>query len=593
MKIQKSKLQHKIFIMFSSIICLLILLFSVSCFFYIASSIQSTNQENLLNLTQSTSNELQSIFDDANELSTRLIYSDELKTLFYSDIFQNTTDSLISRYAFNSVFYNVQGPVIPSYQINFIHDTGEFVGFGTIPTVQNISQETLDDISWINDTFDNSGQKFIVPTHINDFLDEPNLVLSLARSFGKDWGSHYDSILEIQIPYDLICDISSIQNSLKQAETSIYIVSTTGDLIYPYDGNISSSHSLIIDTILSSSMEQGNSLSSIYASTKVPYTNWYAIAIQDSSYILQSLFQLSLRILLITLIILLLVLYVSYRLSHIVSLPIKQICSHIRLLSLQTLSDAPSIPITSEVDELDELLQVFTQMCSRLEQSLDETVAARNMEIHSRLLALQSQMDPHFLYNTLTTILILAENDDSETVATACGKLIDMLHYLSSGEKRLVTIQEELQHTNDFISLIQLRFHNKVTYDLLIDDTMLDVHIPRFTIQPLIENCVKYGFTQSPPWHITVNGFMENSNWHIIVKDDGAGFSEKKLKLLKNKILNTNTLTSDLSIEGMGLVSIYIRLQILYGNSVIFSFGNNSDKGSFVEIGGSLNEIFY
>ena len=157
-------------------------------------------------------------------------------------------------------------------------------------------------------------------------------------------------------------------------------------------------------------------------------------------------------------------------------------------LTLENLGTGHQVQINSGVNELEQLNDVFNMMTIRLQESLEETVAAKNMEIHSRMLALQAQMNPHFLYNTLTVISIMADNEEKENVRWACRNLSDMLSYISSESLKPVRLEEEWRHTCNYIDIIKMRYMDDIVFESVMPEAMFSLQIPKLVIQMCIRD---------------------------------------------------------------------------------------------------------
>jgi len=119
---------------------------------------------------------------------------------------------------------------------------------------------------------------------------------------------------------------------------------------------------------------------------------------------------------------------------------------------------------------------------------------------------------------------------------------------------------------------------------------MLNLNVPKLIIQPLVENCIKYGLNTEPPWKIRITGRLLSENWVVSVTDSGSGFAPEKLDEIRHKLSNSDINSTNLpevSHGGMGLVNIYIRMKLYYGDSTIFDLKNVPEGGAVITIGGS------
>lgn len=208
------------------------------------------------------------------------------------------------------------------------------------------------------------------------------------------------------------------------------------------------------------------------------------------------------------------------------------------------------------------------------------------------MLALQSQMNPHFLYNSLATIQSMADEHMDDEVIDMCQTISRILRYISSNNEQLVTIEKDLEHALDYLSCMKMRYEDDLSWKIDIPDEMMSIMIPKLCLQLIIENSIKYS-TKSvrPPWEIVVKGKITKSYWEISIADNGAGFDEEDIRILNEKIayINETNLLPSLEINGMGLMNIYIRFKIFYNGKHIFRLSNGANKGALVTIGGERN----
>lgn len=210
-------------------------------------------------------------------------------------------------------------------------------------------------------------------------------------------------------------------------------------------------------------------------------------------------------------------------------------------------------------------------------------ITLKDFEIHSKLLALQAQMQPHFLVNTLTTMGSMADEMGNMDISRMCLNLTQMFRYISAEESQGVRLFEEMKHVERYVEIMKERFPNAwVETDIPLD--MMNIRIPKLIIQPLVENSFKYCNRSKP--HIRVTGEMpEEGVWRVKVSDNGAGFTEEKaaeiLQKCEKSMEGVNSLST--KIDGMGLVNVYVRLQLFYREQVVYTI---NEEG--IMIGGKI-----
>ncbi|MEZ0537483.1 sensor histidine kinase [Caldicellulosiruptoraceae bacterium PP1] len=235
----------------------------------------------------------------------------------------------------------------------------------------------------------------------------------------------------------------------------------------------------------------------------------------------------------------------------------------------------------------------FNRLHERLKTSLNELIITKNQEINAKFLALQSQMNPHFLFNSLANISAMAEEGMNKDIIKLCNNIAQMLRYVSDNTKNYVTLYDEIEQTNRYLECMKIRYGVNLNYIIDIPSEIYNISIPKLIIQPLVKNCIKHAFSTLPPWEIKIIGNLNDNIWTITIYDNGVGFSNQALNTIQEFMQKFNNLDSipDLKIEGMGILNIYIRLKLIYKDNIIFNIKNNDNSGACITIGGPYQAI--
>ena len=237
--------------------------------------------------------------------------------------------------------------------------------------------------------------------------------------------------------------------------------------------------------------------------------------------------------------------------------------------------------------EIDTLIDSINAYIDSNESNTLKLITLNEQEMQAQMLALQSQMNPHFLYNSLAGISEMAKEGLVEPISTMADNISQILRAISSNRRQEITLEEELELCDMFLECMQIRFGDNLSYKIDVEDVMLDFSIPKLCIQLLVENAIKAVTKNPPPWQITIRGYIKGEKWYVEVLDNGPGFSyevDKALRTKMNDIILTKTLPS-LKIEGMGILNIFIRFYLLDGIKFLFDFGNRKEGGAYVTVG--------
>ena len=206
----------------------------------------------------------------------------------------------------------------------------------------------------------------------------------------------------------------------------------------------------------------------------------------------------------------------------------------------------------------------------RVEMSFEEQ---KRLLLEARLDALQRQINPHFLFNTLNSIASLVRSQP-EQARTMTVKLANILRALLKDHDTYVPLREEIRFTDDYLDIEVVRFGaDKLRFEKEIDPRTLDVLVPSILLQPLIENSIKHGL--EPRLHggtVTLRSRLEGDRISIEVADDGVGMSARPASALRRRG------------AGIGMKNVQERLEVLYGNQARFNVVSNPGRGTVVSI---------
>ena len=185
----------------------------------------------------------------------------------------------------------------------------------------------------------------------------------------------------------------------------------------------------------------------------------------------------------------------------------------------------------------------------------------------AELRALQAHINPHFLFNTLDCLVGLAVSTGNTSLVNMIRSLIHVFRYTTRKMAELVTLQEELDYLKEYISLQQIRYGSRFSFELSVPEELLKTKIFKFCIQPLVENCFIHGVEKSlDPVLIRVQANKSENDLEISVSDNGPGMTMERIREI-NKSLELETYESGSQGNGVGISNIHHRLKYAYGNA--------------------------
>ncbi|MBA2943291.1 sensor histidine kinase [Paenibacillus sp. CGMCC 1.16610] len=237
-------------------------------------------------------------------------------------------------------------------------------------------------------------------------------------------------------------------------------------------------------------------------------------------------------------------------------------------------------------DEIGRIAMNFNAMQDELQKQIETKYVYQIKLQQVELAMLYSQINPHFLYNTLDSIKAMADYHHVEEIGQMSQSLADMFRYNTKNTDEIVTLQEELVQIDAYINIQSIRFEGKIDYQLEIEDDLYHFPMLKMTLQPLVENAVFHGIERKRgKGTIRLKAWREAEWVYIQVKDDGVGISEKRLEQILASLrqpLYQEEYKLSAASGGIGVQNVYARYTIRYGEQ--FQFQIESRKGIGTEV---------
>ncbi|MFK4439864.1 sensor histidine kinase [Paenibacillus sp. RC21] len=236
-------------------------------------------------------------------------------------------------------------------------------------------------------------------------------------------------------------------------------------------------------------------------------------------------------------------------------------------------------PLPGNQDEIGELTTNFNVMVENISRLIEETYTLGREVKNKELKALQAQINPHFLYNTLDLINIMAIESGNGEISKVVDQLALFYRLSLSNGSEIVTLESELRHIESYVSIQNMRFSNVITLILKVPPILLSCEVPKIMLQPLIENAILHGIMEKEveTGIIHVSAMEEKGDLVVDISDDGIGMNEEVLSTLLTKAVSKRT-------GGFGIRNIQERLQLNYGLKYGLSFTSRPGEGTSVRI---------
>ena len=373
---------------------------------------------------------------------------------------------------------------------------------------------------------------------------------------------------------DLVGDANQAVNTY---ESGHYLIYDNEKLIYHSEG-ISQDWALLLYEKLQRPYDIINQNRHKYFAvrSRIPSYEWNYINLipyDDINRSIVAVFQLILVILLAGL---LLSLFVAHIMMRYVVRDFELLLHKMEIFSQTELQLPESrIDYSQRSDEIGKLHQSFDAMAERIQHLVNTNYRYQILNRDARLKALESQINPHFLYNTLETVNWRAKALKDDTISNIVQSLAALLRATLSNEKSLVPLNYELNLVNNYITIQKIRFEERLLfrfYDSECTENLKNALVLPLTIQPLLENAIRYGMEEmTETCEISVYPYQRGDFLIIEVANQGSSFEENLLENLQNGSKSSHGF-------GIGLLNINQRIQMLFGDAYGLSFRNEEDK---------------
>jgi two-component system sensor histidine kinase YesM len=471
------------------------------------------------------------------------------------------------------------------HRVNYFNVQNDF--FSSSPLIDTIP-DGFADVSGFPKIFEINEARG-KPVLIAPFMDpwalrNPEKVFSIVRLV---MGNETASYIEVQKPFAVLENVYNLSNS---AGFKAGLINGQGEFFF---SQFSGDQNSTLIEYFKNKPNPGNLThieDNIATSYHSSYTDTYTVVMRsrESTSALYGI--ITRTIIFASLLVFLLSVVCICILSFRISYPIRELVEKMENTNLDNIDY--NAPIVYPNDEFTRLHEAYNRLLKRLKTAVDQEKEASLLHLQAEFNTLQTQINPHFIYNILNVISHRGVINGDETICTICEKIASMLRFSAGTSRRMVTIREELDYVEDYLYLLKTRFRKRLEYHVEVEPPVLKQIIPKMVLQPVIGNSINHGFKdESETKEITIRGWADNEYWYIKVMDNGRGLCpdkktelEQKMKNIRSQITAGNYNTG-LDIGGMGLLNIYARFRIMFGDDIIFSLGGNPAGGACITIG--------
>ncbi len=524
-------------------------------------------------LNRNINRNIEKYFQEMDEFSMSLVKSKTFRRIALKELPEAYRNRQNTVGYFSELYLEVHEMIQKCYQVGIFTGGGDYIWMGSEYDIRKTTQE----ISEFYQEQDRDGSMTVTYRTKAVYQDKPKVMLS--RSFGGDnFLYNGQAVLEIQVEArDFQEEMQTLSAGKNDEGYHLYLQNDKGETIYS-ETDWDAGAFLEENGWKAGSYQQDGNFIYVYPILDSRLYTLYTVSIFDYY---KRLLLFVIVVIGYFLVVLAVLIWVSYHISRKISKPLHQMCRELEQIDLE--KGSVYLPTETDIMELNLLSGSIGQLSVKLKESLTHILTLKEHETQSKMMALQAQMQPYFLVNTLMIMGTMAEEAGNRDVFLMCMNLTKMFRYISSEEKDGVKLFEEIQQAERYVDIMRERFpHVRVEIDIPM--SMMQARIPKLSLQPLVENAFKH--SDRSRLCIKVKGTMEeDGRYQILVSDNGNGFTEEEARSILEKCQKSVDGLGSLSVkvDGMGLVNVYVRLHLFYRKDAVFQIGREG-----VTIGGRI-----
>jgi two-component system sensor histidine kinase YesM len=470
-----------------------------------------------------------------------------------------------------------------------------------------LSENRINNKDWYNKTRQLNGQVLWEFNTISDSVYDKygvsvrnyDPVVSVCRSVDEPHNIHIGTI-RVSMPSNIF--FSKMYNDTKETGGQIFIVDKNNNIYTNDNSRFNLDNSLNKDMVLKEFMKYKDSgvksfdlnydkKHMIVVYTKIDAIDSYMVSVASLDSMLNYTGEIRNFFILGTIFLIIVLSIVTYFITGII---LKRLYIIIQSMKKMQQGDFDiEIPVRSN-DEIGQLAHHFRKMLRKINELIQEAVNKRSATKEAELRALQTQIDSHFIYNTLENIKMMAEIEGQYLISDSFTSLGAMMRYMKWNSE-YTSLTDEMKHIKNYIALMNIRFDNKIRLVLEVDDNLMEHELLKMSLQPLVENALKYGLrevSESKDGEVRIKAKKNGAEIKIEVIDNGIGIEANELVKLNEKISNISKAQGDIKekeIEepdrkdstGIGLKNVSERIKLFYGDEYgleVFSEVNSYTK---------------
>lgn len=588
---------NKLIITYFICIFVPVLVIGYFSYFRLEENTRSTYLNDNLQILKAIEKNLQMYFEDFERLTYNAVSSDALLSILRNNPGDEFTYFMQLR-DFEGISWNIFGDRNDMEGVYIIGNTNSYYSLST----GNVDVQSAVKQAWYERLMKSSGTFHIFGSHAQSYKSASGLdyVLTVGRKMRDFHNGAPMGVIFVDLK-PVVFD--RVFQNVDKNEGNILILDKSGQIIYDYDKrnitkNCSSIYPWIDVNRGKDSVETYTRDKNLIISFHSDYLDWIFVKTVPLKKMLGKTRQVTLPVVVVSVICFAGLIILSFWLSNIIVRPLKKLESTMRAVEKGDLNQDVVLKCGGEIQSL---ATRFNKMLGEIRNLITKVYETKLREADAQNKALQAQINPHFLYNTLESISSFADIKGYEEIPSFIRGLANMFRYSISKDGKPVLLQNEVNHVKNYITLMSLRYRDMFTVDYEIPDELYNSVVIRLMLQPIIENSLFHGIRKAKiKRNIRIKARIISGVLIVKVIDNGLGMENIRLRELRKQLgeETEKLLEMDSKNSSIGLINVHSRIRLLFGEKFGLEIYSIRNIGTVVKVklpfskGGETNDTY-
>lgn len=565
---------------FSCVILVAIVSISLISYQLSVGAVEKNSQGYIEEIIKQVNTNIQSYVDNMENISLLAMTSKDVKYYISDNSFISAEERRPYEKRISDLFQAILYTRQDIANIMVFGYNGRFVSDRRITALNHNAKIT--DQAWYKDARAAKGQSVISAPHVQNIIQgEYRWVVSLSRELKSTDGITAEGVFLVDLNLSVISDLASNINLGKRGY--VFIVDKSGNIVYHPQQQLINSNLRTERIPEVTAAKSGTSFIADDSDGKRIYSvqdtnfGWKIVGVAYTDDLIASKSALRNSILLYALCGLAISLLISFWLSHRLSRPIRDLQADMKLVERGNFDVQTRI---GPMNEIGQLGRNFNMMVGRIKTLMDEVIFNQENKRKSELQLLQAQINPHFLYNTLDSIVWMAEQKQHEEVVLMTSALAKLFRASITKDQEIVPIRVEKEHITNYLLIQKMRYESQLDYEIDFSDEIIKHKTLKILLQPFVENAIYHGIRNGADRGvITIRGMRQGDTIVFEVEDNGQGMSPEQAKSLLVQGDDGESRKG-----GIGIRNVNERIKLYFGHEYGIQIRSELEVGTCVTI---------